>query len=1349
MPPLNWDAFAQLPGSPQYNFEQLCRGLIRRHYEQYGDFAALAAQPGVEFHLRLKLPCSLGSVGRWYGWQCRWYELPRDHVLGTTRRKKIKEAIWKTEQELPNITDWVLWTRHTLTRADQQWISTIGTHMTVHLWTVAEVDEHLSGEAEILRHTYFGDLVLLPGVLSELHEQSIAQIRWRWQPDLHQTINAERNLRRILGESNPWDDLNRLGDALVTGAAAITHNSSDLAKTLADEVGELAAFARATAERLKKAYFALDHVDLDLLHQVLGALPITPQLASLPRRLRARRHHTAPSVTNVYADIRRAGELLRELGDCVGVRMIAVLGEAGRGKTELAAQLTMPGPDRPAGILIHGISLDSGANLDDLAKQVTINGVPVASMEALVAAIDAAGQRARKRLPIVFDGLNEAGDPRDWHQPLSALKIKLRRYPNVLVVCLLRDTFADEALPDDIRRLSIPGFEEDTVEAVQRYFQHYRINATDVDLPWEMLREPLLLRLFCEVTNHTRQHEVGAEAIPGSLTNLFDRYIKQASERINTLAPRNWRLYEQDVLSALDTIGLMLWDRASRSVDLVELRNRLDDTARPWKLSIVAALEQEGILQRIPEKIPGNARVTGINDALAGHIIAGTLLARYGRTEIAAWFQEPRTVASFAGPRNEQHPLASDILEAMVGLIPKTHRQQLWPLLTEPLRTTALRLAAELDGASLDSETVSALARLVILPPVAGRDLLKRLQDTRGAVSHPLNADFLDSILRPMGVAERDMRWTEWVRLGADELVNDLQWLEKLWRSTSNQKPDQSGSDVLRARWVMWTLASTVRALRDQATRTLYWFGRRNPVALFKLAIDSLTLNDAYIPERVIAAAFGVAMAHQLPDSQFSAALANFLGELSQALIGSDAVSPTNHWLIRLHAQGVLALATKFHQSALPENLRDSAPFLFVPGPSIESLYTPDHRAVEATRTLQMDFENYTLGRLFNDRGNYDMKHSGHQAAVAYVLGTVWSLGWREGGLGRIDNDIVSYRSRGNRADTERYGKKYGWTGYYEYAGILQNQKRAFRRGERLSDIQIDPSFPETPPPAPFPLSEWASATPENDKDWLTSGTVTIPDELLFRSDIGGTQGPWLLAKAFLETDQQHPGRNVFGFISAMLVKDTEVDHLVRILNSSAPRNSVRHPEESSDHYTFAGEIPWSMEFARNEDYDDIRQQYYHNIYVDKTLTVEAEILAHRYAWESYHSNLNNIGGALTPSRSFSEMFDLRGQPQSFNQTSADGIVAAISLSGPVGFKGDLLYLRKDLVDQYVGKRKLIWHCWGERQLYPYVRREQEWVIAVRRKGGDVWRTVRLGDKLTHPNSNRRKPPTRRVKAGR
>ena len=51
MPPVNWDIFARLPGSAESNFEMLCRALIRRHYGQFGTFAARAAQPGVEFHL--------------------------------------------------------------------------------------------------------------------------------------------------------------------------------------------------------------------------------------------------------------------------------------------------------------------------------------------------------------------------------------------------------------------------------------------------------------------------------------------------------------------------------------------------------------------------------------------------------------------------------------------------------------------------------------------------------------------------------------------------------------------------------------------------------------------------------------------------------------------------------------------------------------------------------------------------------------------------------------------------------------------------------------------------------------------------------------------------------------------------------------------------------------------------------------------------------------------------------------------------------------------------------------------------------------------------------------------------
>ena len=144
MTSVNWDVFQGLPGSATDNFEMLCRSLIRRHYGQYGTFRALAQQPGVEFHLKLYAPCSLGKPDRWYGWQCRWYGLPGGRAIGRTRRSKIREAIAKTAEVLPDLSDWVLWTRYPLTEGDQEWFYKLDTQMQLHLWADSEVEEHLS-----------------------------------------------------------------------------------------------------------------------------------------------------------------------------------------------------------------------------------------------------------------------------------------------------------------------------------------------------------------------------------------------------------------------------------------------------------------------------------------------------------------------------------------------------------------------------------------------------------------------------------------------------------------------------------------------------------------------------------------------------------------------------------------------------------------------------------------------------------------------------------------------------------------------------------------------------------------------------------------------------------------------------------------------------------------------------------------------------------------------------------------------------------------------------------------------------------------------------------------------------
>src|SRR5207237_3810364 len=133
---------------------------------------------------------------------------------------------------------------------------------------------------------------------------------------------------------------------------------------------------------------------------------------------------------------------------------------------------------------------------------------------------------------------------------------------------------------------------------------------------------------------------------------------------------------------------------------------------------------------------------------------------------------------------------------------------------------------------------------------------------------------------RPMSVAERDLRWTEWVRKHHDEIVADLQSLESGGHSLEGKR---TLADHLRATWVMWILTSTVREIRDQATRTLYWLGRGDPAALFNLTLEGLAINDPYVYERLLAASYGVAMAHPFSRPAFDKALQDFLAGLRYA----------------------------------------------------------------------------------------------------------------------------------------------------------------------------------------------------------------------------------------------------------------------------------------------------------------------------------------------------------------------------------------------------------------------------------------------------------------------------------
>jgi len=1221
----------------------------------------------------------------WYGWQTKWWELDSGRAIGNGRKEDILDSIQKTEKHVPEITDWVLWTRRPLTAADQTWFYGLETQtkMRLHLWTEDALDELLVGDAALLRETYFGELILTKDRLADIEARAAAEVGERWMPDVHQPALAERRLRQMLAEPQAWANAQDAGREIGRFATAVEDTMTAADPVVISEIRAIVATAQDIAKVLDDAHGQLEEGRLTTMVGVgRRTAPVAPPANPVVlRRLRACQRPTALPLTNLLAHARDAARLAHDIDSDVATRLAVVTGRAGFGKTQLAAALSAPTADRPAGVLIYGRHLGRHGTLNDLARQVTIAGAPVASFEALLAAVDAAATRAGCRLPIVIDGLNESEAPMTWTPLLRSLLLTLEGYPSVLVVCTIRDAFLEAAVPAEVSTiLTLDGF-SDLDEAIDRYFAFYKIEPGEAELPLELLNHPLSLKIFCDVANPERKYPVSVERLPTSLTGMFDEYFLAVGRRVAELNPS---INPYDVAQAVDALGTELWHIRARDVSEERARQLFNDTGRRWEEGLLTALEREGVLIRQPS-VDGALSVSLVYDLMAGHVIATSLVRAWGGT-IANLLGTGDATRLLAGEWTEQHPLAADVFDALVGKVPRAGAQQLWQIVQEPLRLPALLRAAGLEADYIDTATVQALAENVDDIRGPRGDLFDRLFITRAAPLHPLNAKFLDQLLRDRAVADRDLRWSEWLRGHARSLLADARALATRWKESS----DRSGADQLRALWLMWTLTSTDRALRDAATAALYWFGRHDVAGLFGLAEEAITINDDYVGERVVAAVYGVTTSKQLHDPMFEAALSTYLQALLTAFVGADVVAPTWHSLIRYYVSGSFEFASRFYPSAVP--LETTLPLVFAAAPIPEPLHEGDPRRDVADQTLNMDFGNYTLGRLFPDRSNYDYDHPGHRSATDRLLGVVYELGWRSDLFEDAEHSIVYAQRERDPGRLERYGKKYGWVGFHTVAGMLTDTEQPLEALE----VDIDPTFPQPPPTVPIEVPTWARRTPVDDLRWLRAGVVKVPDELLTPSRLDDEHGRWILVHAEFEARDTATGRSTYGLFNTVLVETARLGPLLEAFNS-APHPGRDLIDVPGDYYIFAGEIPWHHRFASPEHEETVNDLYQKELW-PRGGTPRFERLAHSFNWESHHS-LENQANGYVPSRLFSEKFDLRSVPSGFDQVEPSGAYAARCVSAPAGFEdGELLYLRDDLVRRYAEDRAIVTFAFGERR---------------------------------------------------
>ena len=883
-----------------------------------------------------------------------------------------------------------------------------------------------------------------------------------------------------------------------------------------------------------------------------------------------------------------------------------ILGDAGIGKTHIACNIC---DDRlenelPA-LFVRGSLFTTEQPIETQLRNIF--GIPPSyDWHDFLQALSATAEAYQTRIPLIIDGLNESVHngtfSKVWELGLTGLVQEIAQAKNLVLITTCRESYKEtiwkDATPKEyiweklIWKDNTPnlvyayGFDTDEVkqEAIDKYFNAYKIKA---DLTWAPLMQfehPLHLKIFCETKNRERKTEVQVYVGEQTLFEVFDKYLEQCNEAVCTrLGIRQGTPIVQPILNE---IAKHLWQNRSRDIlveELVKLTDNQLISDLNWPLSKARAIETEGLLV-CRDWWEGKDAMSFTYDLLGGYLIAKYLVDQ-AADDVQAFLNSEEAVALLFGEDYQTlHPMHEDICRCLAALVPAETGHFLHEL-PENKKAFGLSIRAlfEISPKYINQDCINLVTHLFDQYQKNRDFFFRSAETTVGHPGHPFNVSFWSERLSALSMAERDLSWTEYVRHNRYNFEEIVIRFEETCRNAEYLSTERLH---LLAEYIMWILTSTVRPLRDQATRALYWYGRRFPQDFFDLVMKSFTINDPYVSERMLAATYGIAMARQkdFEDTSFvREVLPLYARQLYENMFKYDAPHATTHILARDYAKGTIDIALIHHPDLLTDDERERIIPPFTDG-GIREWGESEYRE-EGPPPVQMDFRDYTLKSLTKVD---DSAPDEYKRVKKNVYWRIYNLGYSSDTFGEIDRELgeENYRKYSRSADgrkTDRYGKKYSWIAFYELSGFRQdNNLLPDYNNSRTLYTDIDPSFPDEHREYNLVTEDLLGNREVLTQQWVSK--TPHPDMTKYLKIDGpcGEKGTWILLNGFLSQKDNQVNRDMFSFLQGLIVKSEEVEEIVEVLKKQEKIDRNTLPYCPEDGYTYAGEIPWCDTYPDN-----------------------------------------------------------------------------------------------------------------------------------------------------------------------
>lgn len=629
----------------------------------------------------------------------------------------------------------------------------------------------------------------------------------------------------------------------------------DLAK-INSEISQKKNLLEKIRPTIEKGRSRVEHKDLEKYNSIRSEIEILYELLDLPE------------ILSLTADENRL----------ITAKELFVTGNAGIGKSHLLAAecQSLMNNQQFAVLLLAGNCYSDLPILDQLSQDCELKY----SFDEFISILEMIGVEHHTFVLLCIDALNETANYRLWKTGLISLSQKIKKCTHVKLAVTYRMEYEKSVVQDallsedeDVYRIVHTGFASNGLKASKQFFDYYRIPFTLYEYFESEMENPLFLTLYCKTYRNDE----------ASLPTLYDRLVESANKNIFPILEKRYKLIgftEDDniVQSLVDEISTLAFDRKEKNILESDLASIPFWTANDLPLRpFMSLLAKENLVHT--NLIAGNERYFFAYDQMNDYFFARSLFSHdMSDMSIRKTLYEDILQVN---DNNIVNLSNSDVFVICCAIYAQKFGKECIDLIDELpegfekgyIVKSYIRSFIWRDKEYISSNVFLAVAQKY---KVSREDFWNVLVGNSIKHNHPLNSDFLHTLLMSFRLSERDYYWTKYINEIFYDESNRLMQLVKMY---SSGQSIQMSKEQARQLLILcgWLLSSSNRMLRDYTSEAMIEILRNE----FDLCIVILKafekVNDPYIIERLYGVVFGACCKRRRKGNTVYIALAEYV----------------------------------------------------------------------------------------------------------------------------------------------------------------------------------------------------------------------------------------------------------------------------------------------------------------------------------------------------------------------------------------------------------------------------------------------------------------------------------------